>query len=102
MNKTEEGSQAKDKVQVQIVTTSGNYPEEGYRDYPASEPLQAVLQQAGAHLKLHNTEQWLAKIDGRQLDKARSLAENSITGQVLIMWGQDDSGGGNGDDASGC
>lgn len=91
----------KDKVQIQVVTTSGNYPETGYRDYPGAEPLRAVLQQAGAHLKLHNTDQWLAKLDGRELDPARSLAENSITGPVLIMWGQHDSGGGHGSDAPG-
>ena len=84
----------KQKVQIQIVTVSGNYPATGFNEYPPSEPLGAVLSQAAAHLKLHGTENWIAKLNGRILNKSESLAANGISGQAVIMWGQDESGGG--------
>jgi hypothetical protein len=88
------------KVGVQVVTVSGNYPDTGFREFPGSEPLSAVLDQARAHLKLHITDQWMAKLDGRTLDASLALIANGISGNVQIMWGQDESGGGSPTDAS--
>jgi len=84
----------KAKVLVQIVTTSGNYPDTGFNEYPPTEPLSAVLNQARAHLKLHDTENWIAKLNGRTLNQNESLAANGVSGEAVIMWGQDESGGG--------
>jgi hypothetical protein len=92
----------KDKVQVQIVTVSGNYPDDGFQSYPAAEPLKAVLEQARGHLKLHDTGSWLAKLNGRVLDQNKSLADNGITGDATVMWGQEESGGGSEPYASSC
>src|SRR5689334_12600222 len=97
---TTQKSGASAKVGVQVVTVSGNYSDNGFREYPGSEPLSAVLDQARAHLKLHNTDQWLAKLDGRTLNARLSLTADGISGNVQILWGQDESGGGSLTDAS--
>ena len=94
MNETEQHHQHPEHVEVQIVTVSGNYPEEGYHKYPASELLRTILEAAKQHLKLHDTENWIAKLDGRTLTPSLSLESNHVTGKATIMWGKDESGGG--------
>lgn len=82
------------KIEVKIVTTAGNFPEAGFRAYTADEKLSKVLEEAADHLKLQNTGSWIAKLDGRTLDPALSLAENHIPNKSKISWAPAEPGGG--------
>lgn len=93
---TTHGQPQKDEqhISLQIVTTSGNYPETGYREFNQHERLATVLQQAAAQLKLKNIDGWVAKVGDRQLDPAKTLAENGLTDETRIHWGPTERGGG--------
>lgn len=93
-NKKEHSEHHPPHVAVQIVTIDGNYPENGYKEYSPSELLQTILDAAKHHLKLRDTENWVAKLGGRTLDGKLSLESNNVVGKAQIMWGKDESGGG--------
>ena len=82
------------KIEIKVVTTAGNYPEAGFKEYAAHEKLSKVLDEAADHLKLQNTGNWIAKLDGRTLNPALSLAENHIPNRSKISWAPAEPGGG--------
>lgn len=82
------------KIEVKIVTTAGNFPEVGFKEYAAHEKLSTVLKEAADHLKLQNTGSWIAKLDGRTLEPALSLAENRIPNKSKVSWAPAEPGGG--------
>ena len=84
----------KDLVNIQVVTGSGNYPESGYRHYNRHEKLETVLHQAAKHLKLQNTDGWVAKLVDRTLDPSRTIWENQILDESKIFWAAPERGGG--------
>ncbi len=82
------------KVEIQVATGSGNYPENGYEDYNVHQKLSAVLHQAQVHLKLQDTSSWVARVGERVLNPSLSLAENNLFGRVRIVWTPTEPGGG--------
>jgi hypothetical protein len=86
--------QTSNHVGVQIITTSGNFPDRGFGEFNSREMLRAVLKQAAAHLKLHNTQGWIARLGNRQLNPDQSLAQNQVPNDSKIFWGPAEPGGG--------
>ncbi len=86
--------QASSRVGAQIVTTSGNFPDSGFGEFSSREKLRAVLKDAAGHLKLHNTDGWVARLGNRQLNPDLSLAENRVPNDSRIFWGPAEPGGG--------
>jgi hypothetical protein len=91
---TSQDQKQEQHISLQVVTTSGNYPDEGYREFNQHEKLSIILHQAADELKLKNTDGWLAQVGERQLDPAKTLAENSLTDNTRIQWGPVERGGG--------
>lgn len=83
-----------DTIAVQVITTSGNFPADGFRSFNGHEPLHAVLSQAAGHLKLRNTRGWVAKLGDRELNPQLSLDANRIPSGSQIFWGPVERGGG--------
>ena len=81
-------------VDIQVVTTSGNYPDTGYQHFNIHEKLGIVLKQAANHLKLVNTDGWVARIGDRILNPDLTIGENAITGPATIRWAPVERGGG--------
>jgi hypothetical protein len=81
-------------IELQVVTTSGNYPSEGFRAFNGHELLHAVLSQAAGHLKLRNTEGWVAKLGDHVLNPQLSLEANGIPRGSQIFCGPVERGGG--------
>src|SRR4051812_11088200 len=98
MSDSKQATQDKDKqnkVEIQVITTSGNYPAgDEYRSYNVHEKFSVVLHDAAKELKLQGTEAWQAKDGERVLDPSRSLAENGVTGRTRIYWAPIEPGGG--------
>jgi hypothetical protein len=82
------------EVEVKVVTTAGNFPEVGFKEFREHEKLQAVLDEAARHLKLQNTQGWIARLGDRQLNGALSLKENQIPNKSKISWAPSEPGGG--------
>lgn len=81
-------------ISLQVVTTSGNYPEQGFHEFNPHQKLSTVLHQAARELKLKNTEAWQAKVGDRVLDPERTIAENGLTDNTRIQWAPVERGGG--------
>jgi len=89
-----EHDQHEHKIEVKIVTTAGNFPETGFKEFSRQEKLETVLKEAAEHLKLHNTENWIARLGDRQLNPALSLEANQIPDKSKISWAPSEPGGG--------
>jgi hypothetical protein len=89
-----EHHQHEHKIELKIVTTAGNFPESGFKEFSWHEKLETVLKEAAEHLKLHNTENWIARLGDRQLNPALSLEANQIPDKSKISWAPSEPGGG--------
>jgi hypothetical protein len=83
-----------DVVNVQIVTTSGNFPASGFESFHDQQKLGVALNQSAAKLKLHNTSTWVATLNGRTLNPDLSFEANQIPNDSEIFWGPVAPGGG--------
>lgn len=81
-------------INIQIVTTSGNFPSNGFESFHEQQKLGVALNQAAAKLKLHNTSTWVATLNGRTLSADLSFEDNLIPNGSEIFWGPVAPGGG--------
>jgi len=81
-------------VLVAVLTTAGTYPAHGFDELPENQPIKVVLEDAAKALKLTNTNTWVAKVGGKEIDVAKSYADDHLTGKVEINYGPRETGGG--------
>jgi hypothetical protein len=81
-------------VEVQIVTTSGKYPDAGFDDVPANQKIRVELEKAARKLSITDTTGWVATIGDRELSIDQSYRENGQTGKIVIDYGPQEGGGG--------
>lgn len=97
-NKPGEDGHEKDKphkkVQVSVYTTSGSFPGQGHIAADESDRVSEVLEKAKKALHLTDTSNWVATVDGRDIDPAKTFGQNGLTGTVVIQWGPREGGGG--------
>jgi len=80
---------------VAVITPDGTYPDEdGYRRVSEHDKVGAVLKLAADALKITNTTDWVAKIGERQLDPARTFAEEKLSCVVDVEYHKHEGGGG--------
>ena len=82
------------RVAVRVLTTSGSYPSKGHEAVPASEAVSEVLKRAAAALGIANTSEWVAKINGVEIDPLQTYAAMHLHGEVKIDFGKREAGGG--------
>lgn len=90
----EHGHGDEHKVQVVVITTSGLYPNHGSEGVPPNQKVRVQLKQAADKLHLTDTDGWVARVGGREIDPDKSYAENGLSGTVRIDWGPREGGGG--------
>ncbi len=93
-NSSAQKPQPEPHVQVQVVTTSGKYPEKGFDEVSANQKVRIQLDKAAKHLHIADTSGWLAMIGDRELNVDQSYRENGLTGKVIIDYGPREGGGG--------
>lgn len=82
-------------VAVAVITPVGTYPdEEDFRRVHESTVVETVLAEAARHLKITNTSDWVAHVDGRRVEIHRTFAENRLCGVVEMEWHKHEGGGG--------
>lgn len=90
----EGGKRGGPHVAVRVLTTSGSYPTKGYESVPASEAVIEILKRAAAALGIANTSEWVAKIEGDEIDPSQTYAALHLHGEVKIDFGKREAGGG--------
>jgi hypothetical protein len=81
-------------VQVAVVTTSGSWPDEGFEKTPSNQKVKVVLKKAADKLKIVSTDNWVAKVDGTEINPELSFEENNLKGTITIDYGPREGGGG--------
>ena len=81
-------------VAVAVYTTSGAYPSKGHEQVKVVETVGEILSKAGSTLKLTDTSNWVATVDGREIDPSKSYEANDLKGTLAIHWGPREGGGG--------
>jgi len=81
-------------VDVVILTTSGSYPSTGTDSVPSHQKVRQQLKKAAQALGLVDTDTWVAKVGGREIDPEKSYIDNGLTGSVRIDFGPREGGGG--------
>ncbi len=88
-------SESKDNhIEVAVVTTSGRYPATGFDKVALHEPVETELKKAVKELHITDTTGWVARVNGKEIDPAKSYADNHLTGTVLVDYGPSEGGGG--------
>jgi hypothetical protein len=82
-------------VAVAIITPVGLYPDEDdFRRAARKTIIDEVLKLAAEKLKITNTADWVAKVDGHKIDTGTSFKDNDLKGIVEIEWHKKEGGGG--------
>lgn len=81
-------------VEVVVLTTSGSYPITGYDRVPSHQKVRIELEKAKKVLKIVDTNDWIALVNGSEIEIDRSYLENQLQGQINIDWGPPQGGGG--------
>ncbi|MBB4374429.1 hypothetical protein GGD63_007259 [Bradyrhizobium sp. cir1] len=82
-------------VAVAVITPVGVYPDEDdFRRVAESTIIEKVLQEAATKLKITNTTDWVAKVDGRQLNVNHTFKQEHLSGIVEIEYHKHEGGGG--------
>ena len=81
-------------LKVSVVTTSGSYPGKGERAVKGTDVVADLLREAGKALHLADTTDWIATVDGRDIDAAKTFAENGLQRDIVLHWGKREGGGG--------
>ena len=93
-NSSAQKPQPESHVQVQVVTTSGKYPEQGSDEVPANQKVRLQLEKAAKKLHIADTNGWVAMVGDRELNVDESYRDNGLTGKIVIDYGPREGGGG--------
>lgn len=89
-----EESHEKNHVEVAVVTTSGRYPSTGFSRVESHEHVEHELKKAAKELHITDTAGWVARVNGTEIDPAKSYEQNRLSGKVVIDYGPREGGGG--------
>jgi hypothetical protein len=82
-------------IAVAVITTSGIYPDaDDYRRAFSEELVSDVLAAAALKLGLTNTSDWIATVENRPIDPAKTFKANDLKHVIEIEWHKKEGGGG--------
>lgn len=82
------------QIDVAVHTTAGRFPSVGFDRTPTHQKIRIILEHAARALNITNIDQWVARVEGRELDPNANYLESNLTGQIVIDLGPRESGGG--------
>jgi hypothetical protein len=87
--------QAERDVAVAVITPVGIYPDDDdFRRAAEKTVIAEVLKLAANKLKITNFADWVARVDEREIDTARTFEQERLSGIVEIEWHKREGGGG--------
>lgn len=85
-------------INVRVLTTSGNYPEDGFVKVPVTQPLNEILAVAAEALSIVDTSRWVVRIKERgeneEVPPSSTYQQLGLHGQAKLDWGPSEAGGG--------
>ncbi len=81
-------------LDVAIHTTAGRFPATGFDKTPSHQKIKVMLERASKALNITNIDQWIARVESRELDPNVTYLESNLHGEVVIDFGPRESGGG--------
>lgn len=82
-------------VAVAVITTAGIYPsEDEFRRVDRDTEIEDVLKKAAKKLHLTNTDDWVARVDEKEVNTKHSFRHEGLKGIVEIEWHKREGGGG--------
>jgi hypothetical protein len=93
-NSSAQKPQPESHVQVQVVTTSGKFPERGFDEVPINQKVRIQLETAAKKLHIADTNGWVAMVGDHEVNVDQSYRDNGLTGEVVIDYGPREGGGG--------
>lgn len=82
-------------VAVAVITPVGTYPDDDdFRRASETTVIAAVLEDAANKLKITNTTDWVARVDGREINTSHSFKQEKLSCIVEIEWHARAGGGG--------
>jgi hypothetical protein len=82
------------KIEVAVHTTAGRYPASGDDSTPVHQKIRVMLEKAAKALNITNIDEWIARVDGKEVDPNTTYLGNGLHGNVVIDFGPRESGGG--------
>lgn len=77
-----------------MSTTSGFFPDGGFKQIHVNQPIKVLLEKAADALNLTGTNEWVVRVDDREINPTESYQDNELAGQITIDWGPSEGGGG--------
>jgi len=81
-------------VEIEVITVSGSYPDEGFVKTPKNQDVRILLEKASKKLGIVETEGFIATIDGNQIDINSTYETLNIDDETTIDWSKREGGGG--------
>jgi hypothetical protein len=81
-------------VHVEVVTTSGAWPAEGFAEVHSHQAVKVALHRTVKKLEIKDTNNWVAKVGTRELNPDQSYQAQGLSGHVVIDYGPREGGGG--------
>ena len=82
------------RIHVTVITTAGAYPSSGSNAVPPHQKVEEELKKASHALSLKKTEDWIARVSGKEIDTKKSYTEDGLIGTIRIDFGPREGGGG--------
>ena len=81
-------------VEIEVLTVSGSYPEDGYAKTPKNQEVRILLEKASKKLGIVSTEGFIATIDGAEININSTYETLNINDETTIDWSKREGGGG--------
>ena len=82
-------------VAVAVITTAGIYPsEDEFQRVDRDRVIEKVLDKAAKNLKLTNTDDWVARVDDKEINTKLTFRQEKLKGIIEIEWHKREGGGG--------
>lgn len=94
MNTQNEDRNKDQFIEAAVSTTSGFFPDDGFKRVPINQPVKVLLEKAAKSIGLADTDGWVARADDREINVNNSYQDNGLAGQITIDWGPSEGGGG--------
>lgn len=79
---------------VEVATTAGIWPSDGPEEVPNHQKVKVVLTKAADSLQLRDTSNWIASVDGLEINPELNYVDQTLAGHIVIDYGPREGGGG--------
>jgi len=81
-------------VEIEVITVSGSYPDEGFVKTPKNQEVRILLEKASKKLGIVETEGFIATIDGSEINIHSTYEALNLDDETTIDWSKREGGGG--------